>query len=146
MATKVSLDAAAISEKWARRTKSAVSDVQAGIMRVTESPAQKAVAKAAKMKQNLMKSIDDGTWAKRLGAVNLEDWKNKTSAKVGERLSGGVDAAASKRAKFDSWLTGKLNEVLPKIDSMPDMTLEDSVNRVRTLMEHMSKSPYRKSS
>ena len=144
MATKVSLDANSISEKWARRTKAAVSDVQAGIMRVTESPAQKAVAKAQKMKQNLIASIDNGTWAKRLGAVSLDDWKQKTAQKVGERLSGGVDGAAEKRAKFDGWLVNTLNGVLPKIASMPDMTLEDSVNRVRTLMEHMSKNPYRK--
>ncbi len=144
MANKVSLDATAISEKWARRTKAAVSDAQAGIMRVTESPAQKAVAKAQKMKQNLIASIDNGTWAKRLGGVSLEEWKTKTAQKVGERLSGGVDGAASKRAKFDGWLVGRLNEVLPKIEAMPDMTLEDSVNRVRTLMEHMSKSPFRK--
>lgn len=144
MATKVSLDANAISEKWARRTKAAVSDVQAGVMRVTESPAAKAVSKAAKMKQNLMKSIDDGTWAKRLGAVSVEEWKTKTAQKVGERLSGGVDGAQAKRQKFDTYLVNQLNGILPKIDSMPDMTIEDSVNRVRTLMEHMSKNPYRK--
>ncbi len=144
MATKVNMNPAEISEKWNRRTKAAVSDVQAGIQRVTESPAQKAVAKAAKMKANLVKSIDDGTWAKRLGSVTLEEWKTKTAQKVGERLSGGVDGAMNKRAKFDSWLVGTLNNVLPKIDSMPDMTLEDSVNRVRTLMEHMSKNSYKK--
>jgi len=96
------------------------------------------------MKANLLKSIDDGTWAKRLGAVSLEDWKTKTSAKVAERLSGGVDGAMSKREKFDTWLVSTLNEVLPKVDAMPDMTLEDSVNRVRTMMEHMSKKPYKK--
>lgn len=144
MAKKVKLSADEISEKWGRRTKAAVSDAQAGIDRVTESPAAKAVAKQDKMKANLIKSLDDGTWSKRLGAVSLEDWKEKTRKKIGERLAGGVDGAMDKRAKFDGWLVTTLNEVLPKIDAMPDMTLEDSVNRVRTLMEHMSKKPYKK--
>lgn len=145
MAKKVKLTPEEISEKWNRRTKASIGDIQKGIERVTESPAQKAISKADKMKANLIKSLDDGTWAKRLGEVSLEDWKAKTVAKVAERLSGGVDGAMGKRAKFDSWLTSTLNEVLPKIDAMPDMTLEDSVNRVRTLMEHMSKKPYKKS-
>ncbi len=144
MATKVKLTPSEISEKWARRTKAAVTDVVAGINRVTESPAAKAVAKQDKMLANLTASIQDGTWAKRLGNVSLEDWKTKTAAKVSERLAGGVDGAAAKREKFDTWLAGTLNEVLPTIDKMPDLTIEDSVNRVRTFMEHMHKSPYKK--
>lgn len=144
MAKKVKLTPEEISEKWNRRTKASISDIQKGIERVTESPAQKAIAKGDKMKANLIKSLDDGTWAKRLGDVSLEDWKAKTVAKVAERLSGGVDGAMAKRQKFDTWLTSTLNEVLPKIDAMPDMTLEDSVNRVRAMMEHMSKKPYKK--
>ncbi len=144
MATKVKLNPAEISEKWARRTKASVSDIQAGIDRVNESPGAKAIAKQDKLKQNLLKSIDDGTWAKRLGEVSLEDWKSKTRSKVAERLSGGVDGAAAKRQRFDTHLVNTLNEVLPRISAMPDMTLEDSVNRVRTLMEHMSKNKYKK--
>ena len=144
MALKVKLTPAEISEKWARRTKAAVTDVVAGINRVTESPAAKAIQKQDKMKANLIASLDDGTWAKRLGDVSLDDWKSKTAAKVSERLAGGVDGAAAKRQKFDTWLAGTLNEVLPKIDGMPDLTIEDSVNRVRTFMEHMHKTPYKK--
>jgi len=144
MATKVKLSPSDISDKWARRTKGAVADIQAGIDRVTESPAAKAIAKKDKMKQNLLKSLDDGTWEKRLGEVSLEDWKSKTRAKVAERLAGGVDGAAAKRQKFDTHLVSTINEILPKINDMPDMTLEDSVNRVRTFMDHMSKHPYKK--
>lgn len=144
MATKVKLSPAEISEKWGRRTKAAVPDIQAGIERVTESPAQKAVAKQDKMKANLVKSIDNGVWAKRLGEVSLDDWKAKTKAKVAERLSGGVDGAASKRLKFDTHNVNVINEVLPKIAAMPDMVLEDSVNRVRTFMDHMAKNKYKK--
>lgn len=144
MATKVKLTPAELTDKWGRRTKASVTDIVAGINRVTESPAQKAIAKIDKMKTNLIASLDDGTWAKRLGAVSLDDWKAKTAAKVAERLAGGVDGATAKRQKFDTWLVGTLNEVLPKIDGMPDLTIEDSVNRVRTFMEHMHKAPYKK--
>lgn len=144
MATKVKMTPEEISEKWNRRTKAAVPDIQRGIDRVNTSPAQKAIAKKEKMKANLIASLDDGTWEKRLGQVSLEDWKTKTSAKVAERLAGGVDGAMDKRARFDTWLAGTLNEVLPKIDSMPDMTLEDSIARTTAFMRHMSKNKYKK--
>lgn len=146
MATKVKLSANEISDKWNRRTKASVSDIQAGIDRVSENPAQKAISKKEKMKANLVAAIDNGTWARRLGEVSLEDWKSKTRAKVAERLAGGVDGAMNKRGKFDAWLVSTLNGVLPDIEKMPDMTLEDSVNRVRKLMEHMSKNAYKRSS
>jgi len=144
MATKVKLTPAQTSEKWARRTKGAVADAVAGVNRVTESPTAKAASKQTKMLTNLTASIQDGTWAKRLEGVSLDEWKTKTAAKMAERLAGGVDGAAAKREKFDTWLVGTLNEVLPAIDAMPDLTIEDSVNRVRTLMEHLHSKPYKK--
>jgi len=144
MAVKVKLTPTELSDKWARRTKAAVADAVAGVNRVTESPAAKAVAKQDKMLANLTASIQDGTWAKRLEGVSLDEWKTKTAAKISERLAGGVDGAAAKRGKFDTWLVGSLNEVLPTIDAMPDLTIEDSVNRVRTLMEHLHSKPYKK--
>jgi hypothetical protein len=75
--------------------------------------------------------------------VSLPDWKAKTKAKVRERLAGGVDAGMPKRKEFDKYLVENLNAVLPEIASMPDLSLEDSVSRVRRLMEHMSNNPFK---
>jgi hypothetical protein len=49
-----------------------------------------------------------------------------------------------KREAFDKHLVSSLNEILPSIQKMPDMTLEDSVARCRALMEGMAKRPYKK--
>ena len=142
--SKVTLSPSAISDKWNRRMKGAIGDIQLGIDSVTESPAEKAIAKQDKMKANLNDAIDSGRWANGLKNVSLTDWKTKTKEKVASRLSGGVDGAMSKRKAFDSYLTNELNSVLPEIAAMPDMTLEDSVNRVRKLMTHMSSNRYKK--
>ena len=133
-----------ISEKWGRRTKGAVSDIQAAIGRVSESPMEKAASKQDKMLTNLQASVTSGKWARGLKAVSLEEWKSKTAKKVGERLPGGIDAAMDKRRQFDTYLVGQLNTVLPTIQKMPDLTMEDSLQRVRALMEHMHKNPYKK--
>lgn len=141
--TKVTLTPNDISDKWNRRMKGAVSDIQKGIDGVTESPMEKAASKKDKMLQNLTASVNNGKWEAGLRKVNLADWKQMTKEKVGARLGTGVDQAMNKRRTFDQYLVNQLNAVLPEIAQMPDMTLEDSVNRVRRVMEHMHNNPFK---
>lgn len=140
---KVSLTADKISDKWGRRMKGAITDIQAGIDSVTESPTEKAAAKQEKMLTNLTEAVNNGKWADGLRKVSLSDWKTKTKEKVGTRLAQGVDQAMPKRKAFDSYLVSTLNAKLPDINAMPDMTIDDSVNRVRALMVHMHENPYK---
>jgi len=132
-----------ISDKWNRHMKSAVPDIVSGIDGMTVDPGQRAVDQQDKMVRNLTESVQNGTWAKRRLAVSKSDWQSITKAKVSARLSTGVDQALPKRKKFDSWLVSRLNGVLPEIDSMADMTLEDSKARVCRLMDHMAAEKYK---
>lgn len=141
--SKVVLSAAQISDKWGKRMKGSISDIQTGIDLVTESPTEKAVQKADKMKANINAALDSGRWANGLKAVSLSEWKTKTRAKVAERMSSGVDGSMGKRQKFDGYLVNQLNAVLPEIAQMPDMTIEDQVNKVRKLMTHLHENPYK---
>lgn len=139
----VRLSADRISEKWNRHMKAAVPDIQAGLDAMTVDPGQKAVEAQDKMKQNLIKSIDEGIWAKRRLEVSKADFVRITKEKVAKNLNTGVDAGMPKRKKFDGWLVGRLNAILPEIAAMPDMTLEDSMQRVRRQMEHMAAEKYK---
>lgn len=141
--SKINLSASQISEKWNKNMKSAVTYIQNGIDGVTESPCAKAAQKADKMIMNLTNAVQSGKWANSLNNVSLADWKQKTKEKVAQRLASGVDAAMAKRQKFDSYLINTVNAGLSKIKDMPDLTLDDSVNRVRAWMEHMSQNPYK---
>ena len=141
--SKVGLGAADISEKWNRRMKQSVPDIQKGIDAVTESPMEKAVAKQDKMLANVTNAITSGKWAAETLKTNVADWRAKTKQKVAERLGGGVDAAMGKRRAFDTYLVNTLNSILPQVAAAPDMTIEDSVNRVRMVMVHMHENPYK---
>ena len=141
---KVRMQSSEISEKWGRNLKHSVPDIQKGLDNVTEAPSAKAIEKQDKMLTNLTESVNNGTWAARLGRVSLAEWKEKTKKKVAERMSGGVDGAMGKRKEFDNYLVAELNSILPEIANMEDLTLEDSVARVRKLMEHMASHPYKK--
>lgn len=142
--TKVKMSAADVTELWGKRTTASLPEVLKGLDRITEDPGQAAVDKQAKMLAKLTESITNGTWAKRRLKVSLSQWRDKTKKKVTERLAGGVTAAKAKRAEFDVYNEATLNAVLPEIAGMPDMTMEDSVARVRKLMEHMAAHPFKK--
>jgi hypothetical protein len=55
------------------------------------------------------------------------------------RVSGGIDSAAAKVTDFASQLLPKLAEVGAKVNTMPDMTLEDSIARMTYQVREMSK-------
>ena len=141
--TKVRMTPSDISEKWGKNQKASIPFIIKGLDNVSEDPGQKAVDQQEKMLAKLTESITNGTWAKRRLKVSLNEWREKTKKKVTERMTGGVDAAMPKRKEFDSWLVNQLNSILPEIAGMADMTLEDSVARVRKLMEHMSNNKYK---
>lgn len=142
MATQIKQTAQDIAAKWGSRLKGAVPEIQKGVSLVTESPMEKAAAKSDKWVQNTTSA--KSRFESGLRATPIEVWKKNTSDKVAARLSGGVDAAMSKRVEFETHNINTINAILPTIDKMPDNTMEDSLARVRTFMEHMSKNKFRK--
>ena len=126
-------------EKHARRLKASVPDITAGVERVTEAPGKKAAAKADKMLANLTEKVRDGTWAKRVGAVSLEDWKKKMIEKGVPNIAGGIDLAAAKTEDFFSQLFAYQDSIKVALDKMPDLTLEDSISRMTKWVRDMAK-------
>jgi len=61
--------------KQINRLSAATEDIRQGVERVTEAPGVKAAQQQQKMKTRLLAKIDDGTWAKRVASVPLEEWK-----------------------------------------------------------------------
>lgn len=126
-------------EKHARRLKGAVEDMRIGVESVTESPTAKAAAKQDKMLAKLTERVQDGTWANRLKAVSLDDWKEKMLTKGIGRVSQGIDAAAAKVEDFAAQLLPAIDKAKQQISSMPDLTLEDNINRMVSYTREMAK-------
>jgi len=132
------LSAAEFQEKHARRLKGAVEDVRKGIDRVTESPTAKAAAKADKMLTNLTSAVQSGKWASGLKRVSLEEWKRKTRDVGVNRIAAGIDASKDKVIAFAEELLPHIDRGQEKIKGMPDITLDDSINRMTTFTRHMA--------
>ena len=127
------------AEKWQRRLQSAAPDITNGINRVDVSPTEKAATKQAKMLQNLTESVQSGKWAAGLRRVTLADWKKAAVEKGVPRIAQGASGAAGKVANFASQLLPFQDTLSGQIKSMPDLTLEDSINRMTTWVRGMSK-------
>lgn len=125
-------------EKHARRLKASTEDMRRGIDRVTESPTAKAASKQEKMLANLTASVNSGKWAAGLKRVSLDDWKKKTRDVGVNRVAAGIDAAKDKVVAFAEDLLPHIDRGKEKIKSMPDVTLDDNINRMTTFIRHMS--------
>lgn len=132
------LSPAEFQEKHARRLKASVEDVRKGIDRVTESPTEKAAAKQDKMLTNLTAAVNSGKWAAGLKRVSLEDWKKQTRDIGVNRIAAGIDGAKAKVISFAEVLLPHIDRGTEKIKAMPDVTLDDNINRMTTFIRHMA--------
>lgn len=127
------------ADKWGRRMQSATTDIQNGVNRVDTAPTQKAAAKKDKMLANVTQAIQSGKWEAGLNRVSLADWKTAMVQKGIPRISQGVQGATTKVTNFASQLLPFQDALQGQIQSMPDLTLADSVNRMVAWVNGMSK-------
>lgn len=132
------LTASEFQEKHARRLKAAVEDVRKGIDRVTENPCEKAAGKQDKMLTNLTAAVTSGKWAAGLKRVSLEEWKKKARDIGVNRIAAGIDGAKAKVITFAEQLLPHIDRGQDKIKAMPDVTLDDNINRMTTFVRHMA--------
>ena len=126
-------------EKHARRLKAATEDMRIGVENVTVSPTAQAAKKVDKMRANIILAIDSGKWAAGLNRVTLEDWKSKMINKGIGRVAAGIDEAAPKVVAFAEKLLPYIEAGQIAVNKLPDVTLEDSINRMTTWTRHMAK-------
>lgn len=132
------LTAVEFQEKHARRLKAATEDVRKGIDRVTDNPCEKAAAKQDKMLTNLTASVQSGKWANGLKRVTLEDWKRKARDIGVNRIAAGIDGAKAKVISFAEELLPHIDREKSKIAAMPDVTLDDNINRMTSFIRGMA--------
>lgn len=133
------LTAQEFQEKHARRLKASTGDISRGIERVTVAPTKLAADKIDKMKAHLDEAFASGKVKRSLLAVTLEDWKRQARDVGVGRISMGIDAAAAKVVSFAEKLLPAVDAAQAKVKAMPDLTLEDSINRMTTMVREMSK-------
>lgn len=128
---------AEFADKWKRRISAATQDVRTGVERVTVAPTEKAAAKKDKMLSRLTDAMTNGKWEAGLRRVSLQDWKDAMLNKGLGRIAQGAEAATNKVEAFAGELLPHIDAGRRQLEGMPDITIEDSINRVGTFIRHM---------
>ncbi len=136
MATK---DPKSVAEKWVRRTQAASQDMVNGVNAVTTNPAAQAIAKESKLLNNITEAITSGKWRRGMQQVTLEGWKQSMIQKGAPRVAAGAQSAQTKVESFYAELLPYQDSIKTKLNSMPDMTLQDNIQKAVTWMTDMSK-------
>ncbi len=124
--------------KWARNLKAATGEIRIGVEAVTESPMLKAAAAVDKYAEGVRRAVESGKYVARLQATPLALWKTNTLDKGIGRIAAGVDAADSKVEAFFGELLPFQDSLKNTVNNMPDVTLEDSIQRMTTWARGMS--------
>lgn len=126
------------AQKWAQRLASAIEDIRRGVQKVDQAPTQKAAEKKDKWLAELRRAAEEGRWEAGLRAVTLEEWKNAMLSKGLARIPDGARAAQAKYAMVAESLYRHIEEGQRKIQSMPDTTLEQRIQRMVEFIRHMA--------
>lgn len=127
-----------LAEKQMRRTKAATQDMVAGVQAVEVAPSKLAIAKKAKAVQNWNDAMNSGKWERGLARVDLASWQKSMIEKGVARVSAGVDASKDKLIQFYAELIPFQTDLSKKIESLPDLTVEDSIQRAATWIRGMA--------
>ena len=116
--------------KWATRLKGASTEIRQGVEAVTDSPMEKAADNAEKWLNGVQQAYASGKFANRLRNTPISKWKTNTLDKGIQRIPAGVDNAISDVESFFAELLPFEESLSREIDNMPDVNLEDSINRM----------------
>jgi hypothetical protein len=126
------------TRKWASRLKGAQTEIREGVQSTQKNPMELAAAAQDKWINRLQEAANSGKFAARLRAVPLEKWRSNTVEIGIPRISAGVDAAQGDMEEFFSQLLPFQESLSAQVDSMPDTTLDDSINRMTAWVRGMS--------
>lgn len=117
-------------EKLARKIQAAGTDYQNGVNAVSVNPAQLAMAANDKWVAGIQDAIQNDRFRKGLSTVTLQDWKDATLTVGVQRFTSSGAKAQKNYTKFAQEFFPYLDTVQNEIDAMPNLTFQDSINRM----------------
>lgn len=130
-------DAGTVAAKWSQRTQAAAPDWQAGIQNTASDPTALAIAQGQRYIQRVNDAFNSGKWANGLRRVGKAGWQAATIAKAAN-FSAGVAASEAKVQTAFTPLLAYEATLQSRIDSMPNVTLQDRIARATAWINGMA--------
>lgn len=125
------------TQKWVTNLGAATDQMTRGAQAVTVAPGQKAAAAADKWLQKL--NASKPKFIANVQAVSLQSWQNSYINIGIPRVSQGAQAKQAKFQAFMSDFLPYLSNGVAQIDKMPNVTLQDGINRATAMITYNSK-------
>ena len=126
------------AEKWSRNLGASTEDIRRGVERVSVAPGQLAADAQDRLVAAFTEAVRTGKWATRVAGVSLQEWKQALLTKGLPRIAGGAQAATPKMQRFMADFLPFVDSVQAEVKSMPNMTLEDRIQRSVANMRRLS--------
>lgn len=134
----MAFDPSEVAQQWTQGMSGATEKWKKKIAQVRVSPATKAVAAKEKMVNKFMESMNDGTYEASMGGVTLSSWAGACQAKA-SRLAAGAAEGKLKMQAYLQQAKSVYDANENEIESMPNITEEDAVQRMIRNMQNMKK-------
>lgn len=138
MADKVRVSASDGANAWQSGFGSAGAKYQRGVENVSSAPNAAAARALPRWIASVTSKDTQDRFVSRNNAVSLESWKSSTVQFGVPNLSRGAQKGQPKYAAFAGKFYPFLNGVLSKVSAMPNVTLQDRIQRAVTLMQENS--------
>lgn len=133
------LDPNTAASKWQRNLSGATQSITDGVNAVQTAPTAKAAAASTKWQQNVASANAKSKFENSLKNVSLQAWQTAMIQKGVPRVAAGATAGQPKYAAFASDFFPFLANVTAQTQAMPNLTLQDSINRMTAQITGVSK-------
>ena len=135
-------DPATIAKRWSQNLGASQEKIREGVQAVTQSPTARAAAADVKYLAGVQRGV--AKWKSRLNAVTLSEWQTAMVEKGLPRVAQGAMAAEGKVSNFMTQFLPYVDTAAATVRAMPNLTLEDAVNRAAAMIRANAKFQYRK--
>ena len=119
---------------WVNHLSQATARITQGVQGVTRPPGQAAAAQSAKWLARVTASQQK--WQTNVGRVSLADWQQAMTNVGIPRIAQGAQAKQGKMQAFMQQFLPYLQQGVQRVDTMPNVTLEDGINRAVAMIRH----------
>lgn len=127
-----------LAAKWASKYGASGEAYKAGIAKVQDNPAQKAIAAQDLMVANFNDAVSSGKWANGLAKVSLQSWKQAATEKGAPAIAAAARVGQSKVQAAEA-VMGPIRDSI--VSSLPPRgTLEQNLERSRQMATKMNQA------
>ena len=119
---------------WVNHLSQATARITQGVQGVTRPPGQAVAAQSAKWLARVTASQQK--WQTNVGRVSLADWQQAMTNVGIPRIAQGAQAKQGKMQAFMQQFLPYLQQGVQRVDTMPNVTLEDGINRAVAMIRH----------